>query len=216
VQELRNFDLSLRTVTAKQVVQFLRGRHYFFIDELVFSQLENEAQYQAVLSYTREHLDFYVRYLQELNFDSYVQNEHYASPMAALCSSFIELKDITLFALGLNNDFDNFRKDNLRWYRKDTFEQGVHEWFENSLLPVLPHLKYETFPPNILLCFFDMLLSLLKKTQVGVSEPLSQLFVQLYGHFVSKIGSVLPEAFTVEAFLRESEAIFKVMHRSQL
>jgi len=62
--------------------------------------------------------------------------------MNALCSAFHELKEITFFALGINNDWEMIRKENMRWHKKETFDAAVQDWVENCLLPVLPHLKY--------------------------------------------------------------------------
>lgn len=50
-------------------MQFLRGKHFFFVDELVNSQMEEREKYEAVMDYLQAHCKLLTKYLSEVDFE---------------------------------------------------------------------------------------------------------------------------------------------------
>jgi len=51
--------------------------------------------------------------------------------MNAYCSAFVELMDVTVFCLGVNTDFDTFKKYNSNHFKKTNFDMFGQEWTES-------------------------------------------------------------------------------------
>lgn len=86
-------------------MQFLRGKHFFFVDELVNSQMEERGKYEAVMEYLQAHWKLFTKYLREVDFEQASGQNLYDSHMSALCSAYPELMEATSSAVGTSSDF---------------------------------------------------------------------------------------------------------------
>lgn len=72
----------------KELIQTLRGRHYYYMHSLMMNPIESEEAYLSVTSYLALHRDFFITYILRVDFSSYEPNQIYSSSMNALCSCY--------------------------------------------------------------------------------------------------------------------------------
>lgn len=213
MEELRDFDFGLDGLSPNDIVQLLRGRHYFFLDEIINSPYESKQQLAPVLLYLQTLLSFFLRFLQHADFTQMSTN-CYASPMAALCCSFAELMEAVQVGLGVSQDGETFRKENAQWMDLERMRQEQREWVENELLPTLSQLKGETLPAVFIFALFNFLLMLLRKGRTEESEPLSVICNDLYAHLLVALRTAPPDLKEVENFSQYADNLFTVIHRA--
>lgn len=153
-------------------MQFLRGKHFFFVDELVTSYMEDREKYEAIMGYLQAHRRLFVKFLLEVDFEQASGKNLYDSQMSALCSAYPELVEATNSATGISSDFDNIKKEYANWHDHVKFSEQVSKWVEEELLPALEQSKHYTFPPSFLFLLFSTLGALFSRI---VSSRVPQL-----------------------------------------
>lgn len=91
--------------SAKQLIQTLRGRHYYMMHSLMMSPIESEEAYLSVVSYLNLQREFFIKFILTVDFSSYDPSNIYNSSMSALCSSYPELIELTEIATGVASEF---------------------------------------------------------------------------------------------------------------
>ena len=160
----------------KQLVQFLRGKHFFFVDELVNSQMEEREKYDAVMHYLQTHWKLFTKYLLEVDFEQTSGQNLYDSHMSALCSAYPELIEATNSATGVASDFDNLKKEYANWHDHVKFSERVSKWVEEELLPALEQSKHFSFPPSFLFSLFSTLGALFSRIVIRRIPQLGHLY----------------------------------------
>ena len=82
------------------------------------------------LEYFKLQRALFLKYIQTVDFQSYDPKNIYGNSLGALCSSYSEMIDSTEMAMGISVDSSDFRRNNVHFFKKDVFEQEVHDWLE--------------------------------------------------------------------------------------
>lgn len=89
----------------KQLIQALRGRHYYTMHSLMMNPIDSEEAYLCVVSYLSLHRESFIKFMITVDFCSYDASNIYSSSMNALCSSYPELIELTEIATGVASEF---------------------------------------------------------------------------------------------------------------
>ncbi len=176
--ELQRFILSMDKKNPKQIIQYLRGRHYYFGEELVNTQLQEKSHYEAVMKYFATHRRLLIKYIGTVCFDM-TSNNIYYNGMSALCSCFPELMEFTNYAVGLASEFQVYRKEYPHWHDQSAFQSSIQFWVEEQLYPALMESEHMEFPPNFIFNIFSLLGSLFSRLIPEINST-PQIYKMLY------------------------------------
>lgn len=137
---------------------------------------QNSKEISLIRSYFEEHLKLIIHFLSVADFSQYRKDNIYSSKENALCSSYVELFELTYTLLGLNYAQSLFRRENSRLMGQQFFEGITEDWVSNELVPTLQGFPIAHLPIRFIMTLYQILMGVV---HIGISVNWESLSVIL-------------------------------------